>query len=173
MKYLFFSFVLLAGLQLQSQEAEAIKADNRFYISAGSHLNFWAHVGLRRIPFDVHAETLFAERHALGLGYSYEEYKEFPYLFWWEPRFGDNRHNIRVRYLFYFESYQRFFKHYIGTSIGVSCWTSLNPNNRNHFLPTSQFLYGMKFQFSDWVFLNLEFAAGAPYMLRAALGTSF
>src|SRR5687768_24435 len=102
MKKLLLLFILSCkGSFLTAQEPARQENTNRIYFSAGSHLNFWAHVGLRNIPYNGTADVLFKSRFTLGLGYSYEEYKEFPFFILWEPRWGDKRHNVRLRYCYY------------------------------------------------------------------------
>ncbi len=172
MKIVFCIGVFLLCFAARAQEAGTAAQPLRFYVSGGTHLNFWSHVGVNRMPLNITGDVLFSSRLAFGIAYSREEYKEFPYFFYYEPNWGDIRDNVRVRFTYYFNDPDKVFSHYFGGAAGVSLWSSVNPLNARTIMPTVQLLYGMKFQFTKWTFFCLEFGAGPPYIMRAALGVS-
>ncbi len=142
------------------------------YISGGVHLNFFGTVGYARTPINVHVDKLLLEKHMWGAGYSYEQYERAPSL-QQMLNLGTIRHNLRLRYSYYYTNATNVVSQYIGLSVGVSMWTYKNLEDVNHYAPTGQFFYGMKFRIWSPVFANIEFAIGPPYAMRLALGYRF
>lgn len=175
-----FSFLNMASAAQKNAGADA---DYNLFISGGFHVSVWStalnqQITPQQIPYNVHIDKLFKDKYVLGLGYTYDLYPSNPFVL--SSYSGEtHRHNVRVRYYKYLMPQERTVSLYIGMAVGISYWASNNTTTPGYietfenYLPSAQFIFGIKLKFSETFFWQNELGGGSPYAFQSSLGIKF
>lgn len=169
---------------------------SNLYVAVGIHAGILGAINdYQSVPYQIHVDKLLPKRNVIGLGYSYDKYKNTNSFFWGTGGGSENnRHNLRLRYYRYFRNEDLRVSSYYGCSIGISIWeqpSALIPKygydssgvyqqmgyyerpTSYDYLPSAQFIIGFKVKITEAIFWQTEVSFGSPYLAQTSLGIKF